>query len=67
MPELLDPTSRITALRRKKGITIGLMTDARFSGVLSAHSRGSKRRHARTRLPLTAECCAECAPPRSPR
>jgi dihydroxy-acid dehydratase len=32
MPELLDPTSRITALCRQKGITIGLMTDARFSG-----------------------------------
>jgi len=32
MPELLDPTSRITALCRKKGITIALMTDARFSG-----------------------------------
>ncbi len=32
MPELLDPTSRITALCRAKGITIALMTDARFSG-----------------------------------
>ena len=32
MPELLDPTSRITTLCRKKGITIALMTDARFSG-----------------------------------
>jgi dihydroxy-acid dehydratase len=32
MPELLDPTSRITALCRQKKITIGLMTDARFSG-----------------------------------
>lgn len=32
MPELLDPTSRITALSRQKGITIALMTDARFSG-----------------------------------
>jgi dihydroxy-acid dehydratase len=32
MPELLDPTSRITALCRQKGITIALMTDARFSG-----------------------------------
>jgi dihydroxy-acid dehydratase len=32
MPELLDPTSRITALCRQRGITIGLMTDARFSG-----------------------------------
>src|ERR1700760_4494341 len=32
MPELLDPTSRITALCRRRGITIGLMTDARFSG-----------------------------------
>jgi len=32
MPELLDPTSRITALSRQRGITIALMTDARFSG-----------------------------------
>jgi dihydroxy-acid dehydratase len=32
MPELLDPTSRITALCRREGITIALMTDARFSG-----------------------------------
>ena len=32
MPELLDPTSRITSLCREKGITIALMTDARFSG-----------------------------------
>jgi dihydroxy-acid dehydratase len=32
MPELLDPTSRITALGRAKNITIALMTDARFSG-----------------------------------
>jgi dihydroxy-acid dehydratase len=32
MPELLDPTSRITALCRQRKITIGLMTDARFSG-----------------------------------
>jgi dihydroxy-acid dehydratase len=32
MPELLDPTSRITALCRQKRITIALMTDARFSG-----------------------------------
>jgi dihydroxy-acid dehydratase len=32
MPELLDPTSRITALCRKRHITIALMTDARFSG-----------------------------------
>jgi dihydroxy-acid dehydratase len=32
MPELLDPTSRITVLCRAKGITIALMTDARFSG-----------------------------------
>ena len=32
MPELLDPTSRLTALCRRKGITIALMTDARFSG-----------------------------------
>ncbi len=32
MPELLDPTSRITTLCRRRGITIALMTDARFSG-----------------------------------
>jgi dihydroxy-acid dehydratase len=32
MPELLDPTSRITALCRQRKITIALMTDARFSG-----------------------------------
>jgi dihydroxy-acid dehydratase len=32
MPELLDPTSRITALCRRKHITIALLTDARFSG-----------------------------------
>lgn len=32
MPELLDPTSRITTLCRQKRITIALMTDARFSG-----------------------------------
>ncbi len=32
MPELLDPTSRITVLCRQRDITIALMTDARFSG-----------------------------------
>src|SRR5580658_9291455 len=32
MPEMLDPTSKITSLCRRRGITIGLMTDARFSG-----------------------------------
>jgi dihydroxy-acid dehydratase len=32
MPEMLDPTSRITALCRSRDITIALMTDARFSG-----------------------------------
>jgi dihydroxy-acid dehydratase len=32
MPELLEPTSRITALCHRRGITIALMTDARFSG-----------------------------------
>lgn len=32
MPEMLDPTSRITTLCRDKNITIALMTDARFSG-----------------------------------
>ena len=32
MPEMLDSTSRITTLCREKGIIVGLMTDARFSG-----------------------------------
>jgi dihydroxy-acid dehydratase len=32
MPEMLDPTSRITMLCRERGITVALMTDARFSG-----------------------------------
>ncbi len=32
MPEMLDPTSRITTLCRQQGITIALMTDGRFSG-----------------------------------
>ena len=32
MPEMLDPTSRITALCRERNITVALMTDARFSG-----------------------------------
>jgi dihydroxy-acid dehydratase len=32
MPEMLDPTSRITALCRQRDITIALMTDGRFSG-----------------------------------
>jgi len=32
MPEMLDPTSKITALCRQRGITVALMTDARFSG-----------------------------------
>jgi dihydroxy-acid dehydratase len=32
MPEMLDPTSKITRLCRQRGITIALMTDARFSG-----------------------------------
>ena len=32
MPEMLDPTSRITTLCRQRQITIGLMTDGRFSG-----------------------------------
>ncbi len=32
MPEMLDPTSKITTLCRQQGITIALMTDARFSG-----------------------------------
>ena len=32
MPEMLDPTSRITTLCREQNINVGLMTDARFSG-----------------------------------
>ncbi len=32
MPEMLDPTSKITSICRQRGITIALMTDARFSG-----------------------------------
>jgi dihydroxy-acid dehydratase len=32
MPEMLDPTSRITALCRARNITVALMTDGRFSG-----------------------------------
>ncbi|MCG6121929.1 MAG: dihydroxy-acid dehydratase [Microvirga sp.] len=32
MPEMLDPTSRITTICRERGIVVGLMTDARFSG-----------------------------------
>ena len=32
MPEMLDPTSRITALCRRRAITIALLTDGRFSG-----------------------------------
>ncbi|MEM9630575.1 MAG: dihydroxy-acid dehydratase [Pseudomonadota bacterium] len=32
MPEMLDPTSRITSLCRERGIVVALMTDARFSG-----------------------------------
>ncbi len=32
MPEMLDPTSRITTLCRERAIVVGLMTDARFSG-----------------------------------
>lgn len=32
MPEMLDSTSRITALCREKNIIAGLMTDGRFSG-----------------------------------
>ena len=32
MPEMLDPTSRLTALCRAHDITIALMTDGRFSG-----------------------------------
>src|SRR5580698_2457810 len=32
MPEMLDPTSRITTWCRERSIVVGLMTDARFSG-----------------------------------
>jgi dihydroxy-acid dehydratase len=32
MPEMLDPTSRITAICRQRDITVALMTDGRFSG-----------------------------------
>jgi dihydroxy-acid dehydratase len=32
MPEMLDPTSRITTLCRERSIVVALMTDARFSG-----------------------------------
>jgi dihydroxy-acid dehydratase len=32
MPEMLDPTAKITSLCRRRGITVALMTDARFSG-----------------------------------
>ena len=32
MPEMLDPTSRITTLCRQRQIVIALMTDGRFSG-----------------------------------
>lgn len=32
MPEMLDPTARITTLCRERGIVVALMTDARFSG-----------------------------------
>ncbi len=32
MPEMLEPTSKITTICRQRDITIGLMTDARFSG-----------------------------------
>ena len=32
MPEMLDSTSRITALCRERDIIVGLMTDGRFSG-----------------------------------
>ena len=32
MPEMLDSTSRITALCREKDIVVALMTDGRFSG-----------------------------------
>ena len=32
MPEMLDPTSRITTLCRERGSVVALMTDARFSG-----------------------------------
>jgi len=32
MPEMLDPTSKITTMCRQRNITVALMTDGRFSG-----------------------------------
>jgi dihydroxy-acid dehydratase len=32
MPEMLDPTSKITTMCRQRDITVALMTDGRFSG-----------------------------------
>jgi dihydroxy-acid dehydratase len=32
MPEMLDPTSKITTLCRQRNITVALLTDGRFSG-----------------------------------
>jgi hypothetical protein len=58
MPELLDPTSRITALCRRRGITIALMTDAASPagrwGWSSATSHPRQRWAARPRSSRTA-------------
>ncbi len=61
MPELLDPTSRITALCRQRHITIALMTDAailrRIGGPghrprrTRGHSSGDRSRWSRTATP----------------
>src|SRR5262249_9588933 len=32
MPEMLDPTSKITTMCRQRNITVALLTDGRFSG-----------------------------------
>ena len=77
MPELLDPTSRITALCRQRHITIALMTDARFSGgsvgLVIGHvapeaflggpiALGRGRRHRRGRLNTDRIDCAAARP-----
>jgi len=76
MPEMLDPTSRITALCRRRGITIALMTDARFSGGSVGLVIGHVSPEAALGGPiaLTRRCdpplprsCGGCALARSPR
>ena len=44
MPEMLDPTSRITTLCRQQSITIGLMTDAPLLGWLDRPRHRPRRR-----------------------